>query len=95
VRRVFDDAPEWESARVNGPTLAELEDRVRESMAYYSGALPQEAALVWDGYFAALLEWGLISVGDHAQLIDMLPEVPNNPVVPLFLGWGSHDETRP
>jgi hypothetical protein len=69
------------------PTLAELQDRVRESIAYYGGLLPKEAALVWDGYFAALLEWGLISVSDHATLSDMLPEVPDNPVIRVFLGW--------
>jgi len=69
------------------PTFPELQGRVRQSVAYYGGVLPKEAALVWDGYFAALVEWGLISVSDHEALVRMLPEVPNNPVVRVFLGW--------
>jgi hypothetical protein len=69
------------------PTLAELQDRVRQSITYYDGSLPKDAALVWDGYFAALLEWGLISVSDHEALLSMIPEVPDNPVVRVFLGW--------
>lgn len=69
------------------PTLTELQSRVREALAYYGGVLPNDAALVWDGYFAALLEWGLLSVQDHETLMKMLPEVPNNPVIHVFLDW--------
>ena len=69
------------------PTLAELQDRVRQSLSYHGGVLPKETVLVWYGYFAALLEWGLISVGDHSTLSEMLPEIPDNPVVRIFLGW--------
>ena len=68
-------------------TLAELESRVRQSTEYYGGSLSKEAALVWDGYLAALLEWGLISITDHEALTKMLPEVADNPVVRVFLGW--------
>ena len=69
------------------PTLSELQNRVSESLDYYGGSLPKDATLVWDGYFAALLEWGLISVSDHKSLVDMLPDVPGNPVIRVFLGW--------
>jgi hypothetical protein len=69
------------------PTSAELQNRVRKSIAYYGGTLPNDAALVWDGYFAALLEWGLISVSDHEALMKTLPDLPQNPVIQLFLGW--------
>jgi hypothetical protein len=69
------------------PTFAELESRVRQSAAAHGGSIPRDVALVWDGYFAALLEWGLISVDEHARLVDLLPSVPNNPVLGVFLGW--------
>lgn len=71
---------------MTGPTLDELKERIGQSTAYYGGTLPTEAALVWDGYLAALIEWGLISVSDHAWASDLIPEVPNNPVVQLLLG---------
>jgi hypothetical protein len=74
------------------PQLAELQDRVRESIAAHGGTMPPDLALVWDGYFAALLEWGLISVSDHKALVDMLPDVPNKPVLEIFLGSGSDPE---
>ena len=73
------------------PTLTELKSRVHQSIAYYGGSLPNDAALVWYGYHAALLEWGLISVNDHDVLGAMLPEVKNNPVIRVFLGWEKQD----
>ena len=76
------------------PTLAELQERVRESVAQYGGALDKDAVLVWDGYFAALLEWGLISVNDHYLLVRMLPDVPDNPVLRVFLGWDRRGEAK-
>jgi hypothetical protein len=76
------------------PTLAELQSRIRQSVAYYGGSLPKDAALVWDGYFAALLEWGLISISDHETLVSLLPEVPDNPVIRVLLGWEKSGEGR-
>jgi hypothetical protein len=74
------------------PTLDELRERVRASYAFYGGSLPPEASLAWGGYFAALIEWGLISVSDHAALVDMLPRgatqhTNNDPVMHILLGW--------
>jgi hypothetical protein len=69
------------------PSLEELRDRVQQSIGFYGGHIPERAALVWDGYLAALLEWGLISVSDHAELVALLPEVEDNPVLRVFLGW--------
>jgi hypothetical protein len=68
------------------PTLAELQERVRQSTVYYGGSLPKDAGLVWDGYFAALLEWRLISARDHEVLTQMLPQISDNPVIRVFLG---------
>jgi hypothetical protein len=50
------------------------------------------AALVWDGYLAALLEWGLISVADHELLTSLLPHIEDNPVIRIFTGWEGEDE---
>jgi hypothetical protein len=72
---------------VTAPTLEELQARVRDTVASYGGHIPNDAALVWSGYFAALLEWGLLSVGDHKALVDMLPRVADGPVMGVFLGF--------
>jgi hypothetical protein len=69
------------------PTVAEMRERLAECSRHYGGAIPQDAALVWDGYFAALIEWGLISVAEHAELHDLLPQMTDSPVMGVFLGW--------
>jgi hypothetical protein len=68
------------------PQLEELQGRIQEEISYYKGALPERVALVWHGYIAALLEWGLISVSDHERLCNLLPSIKDNPVVPIMLG---------
>jgi hypothetical protein len=72
---------------VDQPTFAELQKRLAECANHYGGEMPREAALVWDGYFAALIEWGLISPAEHAELLQLLPEMPDSPVLGVFLGW--------
>ncbi|MEA2758067.1 MAG: hypothetical protein QOH65_680 [Methylobacteriaceae bacterium] len=73
------------------PTFEELRSRLGVDVAHYKGQLPERVALVWYGYIAALFEWSLISLPEYDQLIAMLPQIPENPVVPIFLGRG--DET--
>jgi hypothetical protein len=73
------------------PTLEELQQRVRESLTFYGGSLPRDAVLACSGYFAALIEWSLISVDDHAKLEEMLPrnvrpQGNDDPVLHIFLG---------
>jgi hypothetical protein len=70
------------------PTLQELTDRIQSEIDHFGGILPERVALVWDGYLAALLEWGLITPSEHKELSDMLPEIPDNPVMAIFLGRG-------
>lgn len=73
------------------PTVSELTDRVRQSAASSGGVVPRDVALVWDEYFAALIEWGLISIEDHARLVELLPANPESPVIGVFLGWNREE----
>src|SRR5437764_10200844 len=68
------------------PTLDELRTRIRRDIGHFGGALPERYVLAWDGYLAALLEWGLLSVSDHAALQNLLPPLEDNPVVSILLG---------
>jgi hypothetical protein len=74
------------------PTLEELRSRIQASKRYYGGTLPSDAALAWGGYLAALIEWGMLSVSDHATLNDMLPKVEGDAVLQVLGGWESRDE---
>jgi len=68
------------------PTFDELRSRINDDIDHFRGQLPERYAIAWGGYIAALLEWGAISVDDHARLFDMLPRVENNPVLAILLG---------
>jgi hypothetical protein len=72
------------------PPVAEMRERVAACARHYGGAIPLEAGLVWEGYFAALLEWGLLSPAEHAELAALLPASPESPVLGMFLGWDQH-----
>jgi hypothetical protein len=71
------------------PALQEIKDRIQSEVDQFGGNLPERVALVWDGYLAALLEWDLITPSEHKDLSDMLPEIPDNPVMAVFLGRDS------
>jgi hypothetical protein len=75
------------------PTVAEMLERLSACARHYGGTISRDAAIVWDGYFAALLEWGLISPGDHSVLSNLLPKIPDNPVLGVFLGFERNAET--
>ena len=68
------------------PSLGELRSRIQEDIDHFGGRLPTPYALVWGGYLAALIEWGMLSVDEHARLTDMLPKVADNPVVTILIG---------
>ena len=68
------------------PTLEELKDRIQQEITHFGGVLPERVAIAWDGYIAGLLEWSLITPSEHSKLSDMLPEIPDNPVMAIFLG---------
>ncbi|MFA5951352.1 MAG: hypothetical protein WC807_13820 [Hyphomicrobium sp.] len=48
--------------------------------------------LLWKGYVAALLEWGLISGANHDELRDSLDSVGDDEVREIFLGFPDEDE---
>lgn len=66
--------------------LEEMKDRVQRDIDHFNGTMPERVAIAWDGYLAALLEWGLISVDGHKTATDLLPPISNNPVIGIFLG---------
>jgi hypothetical protein len=71
-----------------GPTLEEMKARLRKDIDHFGGVMPERVGLVWEGYLAALIEWGLITVNEHAELSEMLPDIHDNPVMSIFLGRG-------
>ncbi len=69
---------------MEGPTLDELLSRVRTTCR--SDSLTDEKIAAWYGYLAALLEWNLISIGDHKEIVAELPNLDPNPTIDILLG---------
>jgi hypothetical protein len=67
------------------PSYDELAKRIAEHLAT-AESQEELVAACWDGYLGALLEWGLITPGDHARLGRLLPTRSPNPVMKIFLG---------
>ena len=64
----------------------ELLGRIRQDIDFFGGELPERNAIAWRGYLAGLLEWGLLNVADHDQLVALLPEIADDPVNDILLG---------
>ncbi len=65
----------------------ETQGRIEAHLAYCTDPHQTRAVvLVWQGYIAALLEWGLIRPRDHDSLCSLLPDAPESPVREIFLG---------
>lgn len=73
---------------------AELRARIQADARAYGGTLPREAVVGWEGYLAALIEWGLLSVAAHARLCGLLPPIDDSPVTHILLGREDGDEQR-
>jgi len=67
------------------PTKQEIKERISRHLQKPNENY-ERISICWDGYLAALLEWGLISVQDHAELAEMLIKIEKNPVIDIFLG---------
>ncbi len=66
--------------------IDELAGRIRDDLAYFNGKMPERNAIAWRAYLAALLEWNLMTIADHDQLVRLLPDINDDPVVAILLG---------
>lgn len=66
--------------------VAELRERIAADAAGYGGTLPREGIIAWEGYLAALIEWDVVSVGEHERLCDLLPRIEDSPVTHILPG---------
>lgn len=71
--------------------VAELRQRIAEDASRYGGSLPREAIIAWEGYLAALIEWDVLSVGEHQALCGLLPRIEDSPATHILLGWEDED----
>lgn len=76
----------WKDETPDRPVVRELVDRIRADARAYGGTLPREAAIAWSGYLAGLIEWGVLTVQEHAILHSLLPTVADSPVHHILLG---------
>lgn len=67
------------------PVIAEL--RARLKTAKDSSNNDDRVACCWQGYLAALLEWGLISINDHKSLSEIIPSQEPDPSYEIFVGY--------
>jgi len=68
------------------PEFEEIRDRIQRHADHHGGQLPEQLALAWSGYLAALIEWDLVSVSDHERLVSLVPQLENDPAVEILLG---------
>lgn len=66
--------------------IDEIARRIERERGHSGGHIPERVALVWYGYLAGLIEWGMISVAEHAELSNLLPQIADNPVMAVLLG---------
>jgi len=71
------------------PKKQELASRINKHIKHIESkedCTPEELSIAWEGYVAALLEWDLISVGDHKKLLALLPKCNSISVRLILLG---------
>ncbi|NSX12965.1 hypothetical protein HTY52_02575 [Cupriavidus taiwanensis] len=69
---------------INGyPTEEELRDRIIRQLEWRGSS--DVVALIWHGYLAALLEWGVIELPVFERLFALLPEAGGEELVELSL----------
>jgi hypothetical protein len=64
----------------------ELKVKIPAQLANGHAEHRESLTLAWDGYLAALLEWTVITVRAHQELVASLLTVADNPVNNVFLG---------
>ncbi len=63
------------------PTEEELANRIVRQLSWRN---TETVALIWRGYLAGLLEWGLIEVSTYGRLSKLLPKVGGKALYELF-----------
>lgn len=63
---------------VERPTTTELRERIAAGAVSYGGTRPREAAIAWEAYLAGLIEWDVLSVGEHERLCALLPPIEDS-----------------
>lgn len=66
--------------------LEELRARMQKDLDFFAGSMPERYAIAWRGYLAGLLEWNVLDVASHDQLVTLLPEITEDPVIDILLG---------
>ena len=69
---------------MNRPTFDELKNRIERHLAFRGSS--DECNLVWSGYLAALMEWGLLGPDDYHRLRRTLRVERREVVREIFLG---------
>ena len=68
---------------INGyPTEEELRNRITRQLKWRGTG--DAVALIWHGYLAGLMEWGLIEVHVFDRLKTLLPQIGNKELSELF-----------
>ncbi|PFH10125.1 hypothetical protein BCF11_2536 [Collimonas sp. PA-H2] len=71
------------TAMVNGyPTEEELCNRITRQLSWHREK--DTVVLIWRGYLAGLLEWGVIEFHVYERLVKLLPQVGNKELSELF-----------
>jgi hypothetical protein len=65
---------------------AELSHRIQADLDHFDGTLPENFAISWRGYLAAMLEWNLISPEQYDALLAPIPPVHNDPAITILRG---------
>ena len=68
------------------PTTSELRSRIERHLAITDPIARDRLAIAWSGYLAGLIEWGLLSVSEHAELCELIPPIEDDPSVQILLG---------
>jgi hypothetical protein len=72
------------------PKKSELRDRIIKHLAYRNNS--EQAQLLWKGYLAGLMEWGLLSDVDYHELDNMIGDAAEEVRVEIFVGYpGQYD----
>ena len=63
------------------------EEELRSRLLRHLEARPNNplVSAVWHGYLASLLEWGVLDVGVHGRLVDLLPNPGSTEMVEIML----------